>query len=81
MTSENVAGLVDLMGPLAAPEVADHVHAYRGTVAYVLWHDAWFDSPLYLRTTVPAEAVRRLCDELGGTFSQFGRPAGGPRQP
>jgi hypothetical protein len=69
LTTENVESLVELMDHLAAPEVGDHVHAYRGTTAHLIWHDAWFDSPLYLRATVPAEGLDRLCAEFGCTFS------------
>ena len=71
LTDENVAGLVGLMEHHAAVEIADHVHAYRGTVAYLIWHDAWFDSPLYVRNDVPEEGVRSLCDEFGGEFRPF----------
>jgi hypothetical protein len=65
MTAENVAGLAQLMESLAAPEVADHVHAYKGTTAYLIWYDAWFDSPLYLRKDIPEEKIRWLCDAIG----------------
>lgn len=69
MTPENVAGLAELMENLATPEVADHVHAYRGTTAYLIWYDAWFDSPFYLRKDVPEEQVRRLCSDFGCEYS------------
>lgn len=69
MTQENVAGLADLMQNLATPEVGDHVHAYLGDTAYFIWYDAWFDSPLYVRRTVPEEAIRRLCDSVGCEYS------------
>jgi hypothetical protein len=69
LTADNVAGLTELMDHLAAPEVGDHVHAYEGTTAHLIWHDAWFDSPLYLRRTVPIEAVQHLCDAFNGEVS------------
>ena len=65
LTPENVNGLVELMNGLAQPEVADHIHAYRGSEAFLIWYDAWFDTPFYLRTDVPEDAVRRLCSDLG----------------
>jgi hypothetical protein len=65
MTPENVAGLVDLMKDLAEHEVGDHLHAYRGRRAFLIWYDAWVESPLYLRRDVPEEDVRRLCGEFG----------------
>jgi hypothetical protein len=69
MTTENVAGLAALMKNLAEPEVADHLHAYRDDVAYLIWYDAWFDSPLYLHKDVPEDAVRQLCDAQGCEYS------------
>ena len=71
LTPENVAGLVELANHVAAPEIADHVHAYTGKTAYVIWHDAWFDSPLYLLDSVAEDAVRHLCDEIGGEFARY----------
>jgi hypothetical protein len=37
MTRENLAGLAGLMHYLAEPEVGDHLHAYRGETAYLIW--------------------------------------------
>jgi hypothetical protein len=71
MTPENVAGLAELMENLAEPEVGDHVHAYRGTTAYLIWYDAWFDSPLYLRKDVPEAEVQRLCSDLGWEYAAY----------
>lgn len=71
MTPENVSGLAELMDNLAAPEVADHVHAYRGRTAYLIWFDAWFDSPLYLRKDVPESALRRLCSTRDCGYSSY----------
>jgi hypothetical protein len=71
MTTENVVGLADLMKNLAGPEVGDHFHAYRDDVAYLIWYDAWFDSPLYLHRDVPEDAVRRICDAHGCECSPF----------
>jgi len=71
MTTENVAGLAELMKGLAEPEVADHLHAYRDAVAYLIWFDAWSDSPFYLHKDVPEDAVRRLCDTYGCEYSPF----------
>jgi hypothetical protein len=71
LTVENLAGLVELMEHHAEPEIADHLHVYVGTVAYLIWYDAWFDSPLYIRNVVPEEGVRRVCDEFGGEFRRF----------
>lgn len=71
MTADNVAGLVELMTRLAEPEVADHLHAYRGDVAWLIWYDA-FSAPFYLRNEVGEEAVRELCGELGCEWRPFG---------
>ena len=71
MTPENVAGLVQLMEHLASPEVADHVHACRGSTAYLIWYDAWFDSPFYLRKDVREEDMRRLCGMFGFEYASF----------
>lgn len=75
MTPENVAGLAELMKNLAEPEVGDHLHAYRDTTAYLIWYDAWFDSPLYLRKDVPEEALRRLCGDIGCEYASYGAGA------
>ena len=72
MTHANVAGLAELMGHLAGPEVCDHLHAYRGATAYLIWYDAWSDSRLYLRRDVPEEAVRRFADAFRFAYSAFG---------
>jgi hypothetical protein len=69
MTPDNVDGLVELMKDLAEPEVADHLHAYRNDTAYLIWYDAWFGSPLYLRRDVGEEQVRRLCSDFGWAYS------------
>jgi hypothetical protein len=73
MTPENVAGLVRLMEHLSSVEVGDHIHAYRGSTAYLIWNDAWFDSPLYLRKDVREEDVRRLCGRFGFEYASFKR--------
>jgi hypothetical protein len=73
MTPEHVAGLVELMGDLAPVEVGDHLHAYRGTTACLIWYDAWFDSPLYLRKDVPEDALRRLSSAFGCAYSPFSK--------
>ncbi len=71
MTPENVAGLVQLMEHLSSVEVADHIDAYRGSTAYLIWDDAWFDSPLYLRKDVAEDDVRRLCERFGFQYASF----------
>ena len=71
MTTNNVAGLVELMEDLAEPEVGDHLHAYRDETAYLIWYDAWFDSPLYLRKDVPEGTVGRLCGALGCEYASL----------
>lgn len=71
MTTENVAGLARLMENLAEPEVGDHLHAYLEGTAYLIWYDAWFDSPLYLRKDVPEPDVQRLCADLGCTYRPY----------
>lgn len=70
MTEENMAGLAQLMGLVAEPEVGDHLHAYRGEVAYLIWYDA-FSAPLYVRDDVGEEAIRRLCEDIGGEYGRF----------
>ena len=71
MTPENVAGLVGLMEHLSSVEVGDNIHAYRDSTAYLIWYDAWFDSPLYLRKDVREEDVRRLCGMFGFEYASF----------
>jgi hypothetical protein len=72
MTTGNVVGLAELMNHLAGPEVCDHLHAYRGDTAYLIWYDAWSDSPLYLRKDVPEAAVQRFTETLGFAYSSVG---------
>jgi len=71
MTPENVTGLAELMRNLADPEVGDHLHAYRGATAYLIWYDAWFGAPFYLRKDVPEQLVQRLCGDLGCEYASY----------
>lgn len=71
MTPENMAGLVRLMETHAEPEVAEHLHAYKGTTAYVIWYDALSSSPLYVRNDVPEADIHRLCTEYRCTYRAF----------
>ena len=67
MTAEVVAGLVALGRELAPPEVSDHVLAYRGDIATLLWYDFPVD-PVYLLAEVPEAEIEALCHELGATY-------------
>lgn len=71
LTPENVAGLVRLMDHLATDEVADHLVAYSGTTAYLIWYDAWFDSPLYLRKEIGEESVKAMVGAFGCSYRTF----------
>lgn len=68
MTPENVAGLAELMERIAAPELGDHLHAYRGSTASLIWYD-FPDDPLYVTRDVPEAELQRLCTALGGDYS------------
>jgi len=71
MTSENVSGLAALMDTVAEPEVCNHLLAYQGTTAYIIWYDAFYKSHLYLRKEVPESEVQRLCADFGTEYSAY----------
>ena len=70
LTEDNMADLAELMNQAAAPEVGDHIHAYRGTTAFLVWYD-YPDSTPFVRRDVPETDIERLCRALGAEYSSF----------
>ena len=59
--------LSELTDQCAAPEVCDHLHAYRDDEILVQWFDA-FTSPLYVSKQVAKEQVQQFAAVLGVTY-------------
>jgi hypothetical protein len=49
ITPENLNGLAELAERHATPEIADHLHIYKGSKVLLQWHDAFYNDPLYFR--------------------------------
>ncbi len=64
LTAECVEGLAQLVEEHIAPEIADHLHVYRGTEVLLEWYDFPTD-PFWLSKAIPEEAVKDFCVKLG----------------
>jgi hypothetical protein len=60
--------LADLTEHCAAPEVCDHLHAYKGSGVLLQWYDA-FSEPLYLSKLISQDRVERFCAALEIAFT------------
>jgi hypothetical protein len=67
--------LADLTEQCAAPEVCDHLHAYKGGEMLLQWFDA-FSEPLYVSKLVSQEQLELLCASLGVQYAEDQAPAG-----
>ncbi|UCH36263.1 MAG: hypothetical protein JSV65_07890 [Armatimonadota bacterium] len=74
VTRENLAGLAQLAEHHAEPEVADHVHVYKGDEVLLEWYDAP-DHPLSISTEIPEDKVMQFCARLGVTYTKAERRA------
>jgi hypothetical protein len=59
-TREVLTGLADAMERRAWPELAIHVHVYRGRTVLLEWHDA-FSQPLLLSGEFSEQQVSAFC--------------------
>jgi hypothetical protein len=55
--------LAELTEHCAAPEICDHLHAYRGDEVLLQWYDA-FSGPLYVSRLVSQDRLERFCAAL-----------------
>ncbi len=51
------------------PEIAIHIHAYRGSRVLLEWHDAFFD-PLRISRDIPADRVAEFCQRLDAKYER-----------
>jgi hypothetical protein len=65
ITPRNLEGLADLAERHAFPELAIHLHVYKGTDMLLQWYDAGGRDPLLLSKQIPVERVREFCNRLG----------------
>ncbi len=64
LTTECLEGLARLAEQHIAPEIADHLHVYRGTEVLLEWYDFPTD-PFCVSKAISAEAISDFCSELG----------------
>ena len=60
LTPTTATELADFAEHHATPEIAIHLHAYRGDQVLLEWHDA-FTAPVRLAATLPEATVRHFC--------------------
>jgi hypothetical protein len=60
--------LADLTEDRAAPEVCDHLHAYRDGEVLLEWYDA-FSEALCVSTRVPQDRLDQFCTALGVEYT------------
>jgi hypothetical protein len=65
ITPQNLEGLAELVGRHAFPELAFHVHVYKGTDVLLEWYDSHRPDLLFLSARIPVERVREFCNRLG----------------
>lgn len=66
-----MAELAEFASNVAAPEICDHLHAYAGSRALLIWYDAFHDAPLYLSQDIEEESVRALCRTLHCRYTAY----------
>ncbi|MFB3881437.1 MAG: hypothetical protein ACE149_09235 [Armatimonadota bacterium] len=69
-TRENLEGLARLAERHPAPKVADHVHAYKGGIVLLQWHDAPYDE-ICISSAIPEDRVRQFAATLGTSYERF----------
>lgn len=69
-TRENLEELAQLADRYPAPEVADHVHAYKGDTVLLQWHDAP-DNEICISSAVAEDRVRQFAAVLGTSHESF----------
>lgn len=67
LTPEAADELADFTEHHALPEIACHIHAYRGEHVLLEWHDA-FGQPLRLSRILSESKVRRFCELLNCNY-------------
>jgi hypothetical protein len=73
LTPELARLLGSAAGDVAAPEICDHVSAYRDGEVLLEWHDAFSDDPILLSAHLDETAVRRFAERLGVGFARSER--------
>jgi hypothetical protein len=68
ISPRSLEGLAQLADRHALPEIAIHLHVYKGTEVLLQWYDAGDDDPLLVSKQIPEETVREFCRRLGVTY-------------
>lgn len=61
--------LADLSEHCAAPEICEHLHAYRSGELLLQWYDA-FSDPLHVSKLVSQDRLERFCSALGVVYAE-----------
>ncbi len=64
-TEQNLAQLAELVERCAAPQAAEHLHAYARDKVMLEWYDALWKDQLYLSSAIPEGNFRSFCSALG----------------
>lgn len=68
MSSPSIVALANFAHAWAAPELAAHLHVYKGSFILLEWYDAFKDDSLYISSEIPEEKVKQFCE---GIFTKF----------
>ena len=70
ITRDNLEGLAEIAERHATPEVAVHLHVYKGSKVLLEWYDAFFDDPFYVSKDISEEKLREFCNTLGTKYEE-----------
>ena len=68
-TRDNLDGLAELAERHATPEIAVHLHVYKGDTVLLEWPDAFAD-PFRVSKEIPEDKVREFCARLGIKYEE-----------
>jgi hypothetical protein len=67
---DNVKDLATLSDQYAEPQVAVHVHIYRGNKMLLQWFDAFAD-PMFVSTDIREDQIQRFSEALGIKYKRI----------
>jgi hypothetical protein len=70
ITRENLEGLAELSEHHAEPEIAIHIHVYKGNKVLLEWYDATSD-PFRIAKEIGEEKVKEFCSKLGAEYTDL----------
>lgn len=63
ITKDILSQLADIQERHAEPEIATHIHIYKGRNIILQWYDA-FSDPIYIDGSVPEWKIEKFCKAL-----------------